>query len=202
MRCLRFGVLAVSLLPCFLWMAGCGGDPTDQNSGAPPPLRVERVEDANVFRVDHPEQFPLTAAVPHAATTQLKVTGTVTPDISRNVPVISMATGRVIEIAARLGDTVQKGQVLLRVQSADISGAFSDYQKAVADEKLTATQLERANRLYARGAISLNDLQVAQDTDAKDKVDVKTIAAKLRLLGQTDLDQPSDVVEIRARFPE
>ncbi len=111
---------------------------------------------------------------------------------------ISMATGRVIEIAARLGDTVQKGQVLLRVQSADISGAFSDYQKAVADEKLTATQLERANRLYARGAISLNDLQVAQDTDAKDKVDVKTIAAKLRLLGQTDLDQPSDIVEIRA----
>jgi cobalt-zinc-cadmium efflux system membrane fusion protein len=198
MRRVGFETLAHFFLPGMLLFAGCGGAPNDQNSGAPPPLRVERAEDANVFQVDHREQFPLTAAVAHDATSQLKVTGTVTPDIARNVPVISLASGRVIEIAARLGDTVQKGQVLLRVQSADIGGAYSDYQKAVADEQLTRTQLERADRLYAKGAISLNDLQVAQDTDAKAKVDVKTTAARLQLLGNTNLDQPSDIVEIRA----
>ena len=181
-----------------LLLAGCGGARNDENAGAPPPLKVERVEDPNVFQVEHPEQFPLTAAVAHTATSSLKVTGTVTPDISRNVPVISLASGRVVDIGARLGDTVQKGQLLLRVQSADIAGAFSDYQKAVADEQLTNTQLERADRLYAKGAISLNDLQVARDTDAKAKVDVKTTAARLRLLGNTELDQPSDIVEIRA----
>jgi cobalt-zinc-cadmium efflux system membrane fusion protein len=191
------GALAICFLAGLL-TAGCGSAPTDQNGGAPPPLKVERVDNPDVFQVDHPEQFPLTAAVAHTATSQLKVTGTVTPDISRNVPVISLASGRVVEIAARLGDTVQKGQVLLRVQSADISGAYSDYQKAVADEQLTRTQLERSERLYARGAISLNDLQVAQDTDSKAKVDVKTTAAKLKLLGNMDLDQPSDIVEIRA----
>src|SRR5262249_21762857 len=97
-----------------------------------------------------------------------------------------------------LGDTVQKGQVLLRVQSADISSAFSDYQKAVADDQLTRTQLERAEFLYGKGAISLNDLQVAQDTEAKAKVDVKTATEKLRVLGNTNLDQPSGIVEIRA----
>ena len=198
MRRVGYETLALIFLPGLLLVAGCGGGQTDQNGGAPPPLRVERVEDANVFQVDHPEQFPLTSAVAHSATSALKVTGTVTPDISRNVPVISMATGRVIEIAARLGDTVQKGQVLLRVQSADIGGAYSDYQKAVADEKLTATQLQRSDLLYSKGAISLNDLQVAQDTDAKAKVDVKTTAAKLHLLGQSDLGQPSDIVEIHA----
>ena len=190
-----------SLALCFLAVLGitaCGNAPGDPNGGAPPPLKVERADDPNVFPVDHPEQFPLAAAVAHDSTTQLKVTGTVTPDISRNVPVISLASGRVVELSARLGDTVQKGQVLLRVQSADIAGAYSDYQKAVADEQLTRTQLDRADRLYARGAISLNDLQVAQDTDAKAKVDVKTTAAKLRLLGNTDLDQPSDIVELRA----
>lgn len=190
-------MLALACLAALL-LAGCGGAPNDPNAGAPPPLRVERTDDPNVFQVDHPEQFPLTSAVAHAATSSLKVTGTVTPDVSKNVPVISLATGRVVEIGARLGDTVQKGQVLLRVQSADIAGAYSDYQKAVADEQLTRTQLDRAERLYARGAISLNDLQVAQDTDAKAKVDVKTTAGKLRLLGNNDLDQPSDIVEIRA----
>ncbi|HXP82836.1 MAG TPA: efflux RND transporter periplasmic adaptor subunit [Verrucomicrobiae bacterium] len=198
MRRAGFETLVLFFLPGLLLFAGCEGAQNDQNAGAPPPLKVERAEDANVFQVDHPEQFPLTAAVAHSATSQLKVTGTVTPDISRNVPVISLASGRVIEIAARLGDTVQKGQVLLRVQSADIAGAYSDYQKAVADEQLTRTQLDRAERLYAKGAISLNDLQVAQDTEAKAKVDVKTTTGKLRLLGNTDLDQPSDIVEIRA----
>ena len=198
MRSAGFKTLALFFLPGLLFFAGCSGAKDDENAGAPPPLKVERVDDPDVFQVDHPEQFPLTAAVAHTATSQLKVTGTVTPDISRNVPVISLASGRVVEIAARLGDTVQKGQVLLRVQSADISGAYSDYQKAVADEQLTRTQLERADRLYAKGAISLNDFQVAQDTDAKAKVDVKTTAARLKLLGNTDLDQPSDIVELRA----
>ncbi len=179
-------------------LAGCGDAKNDPNPGAPPPLKVERAEDSNVFQADHPNQFPLATAVEHLATSQLKATGTVTPDISRNVPVISLATGRVVEIAARLGDTVKKGQVLLRVQSADISSAFSDYQKAVANEQLTRTQMERAQLLYDKGAISLNDLQVAQDTDAKAKVDVKTTAEKLRVLGNTNLDQPSGVVEIRA----
>jgi cobalt-zinc-cadmium efflux system membrane fusion protein len=179
-------------------LAGCGNEHNDPNAGAPPPLKVERAEDRNLFQVERPEQFPLTAAVEHVTVSQLRATGTVNPDISRSVPVISVAAGRVVEIKARLGDTVQKGQVLLRVQSADISSAFSDYQKAVADEQLTRTQLERAQLLYKEGAISLNDFQVAQDTDAKAKVDVKTAAEKLRVLGNTNLDQPSGIVEIRA----
>jgi cobalt-zinc-cadmium efflux system membrane fusion protein len=178
--------------------AGCGDAGKDANAGAPPPLKVEQVSDPNVFQVEHPDQFPLVAAVEHFAAPQLRVTGVVTPDISRNVPVISVATGRVVEIAARLGDTVKKGQLLLRVQSADVAGAFSDYQKAVADEQLTRTQLDRAQLLYDKCAISLNDLQVAQDTDVKAKVDVKTTAEKLRVLGNTHLDQPSGIVEIRA----
>jgi len=196
MSCTRIATLA--LLLALGWLeTGCNSK-NDPQAEAPPPLRVERVEDRNVFQVDRPERFQLTPAVAHVATSQLRVTGTVYPDISRNVPVISLATGRVVDIAARLGDTVQKGQLLLRVQSADISGAFSDYQKAVADEQLARTQLERAQLLYDKGAIALNDLQIAHDTEAKAKVDVKTTAEKLRVLGDVNLDQPSGVVEIRA----
>ena len=103
-----------------------------------------------------------------------------------------------VEIDARLGDTVKKGQLLLRVQSADISGAFSDYRKAQADEQLARTQLERAKLLYAKGAISLNDSQVAQDNEDKAKVDVETTAERLRVLGNPTLEQPTGFVEIRA----
>jgi cobalt-zinc-cadmium efflux system membrane fusion protein len=179
-------------------LAGCGGAKSDPTAGAPPPLRVETAGDPNVFRTDHPDQFPLAAAVAHVATPELKVTGTVNPDISRTVPVISLASGRVVEIDARLGDSVEKGQLLLRVQSADIAGAFSDYQKAVADEQLARTQLERSQLLYDRGAISLNDLQISQDTEVKAQVDLTTTAEKLRVLGNANLNQPSGIVDIRA----
>ncbi len=178
--------------------AGCGEDKLGANEGAPPATKVESVADRSTFRVDHPDRFPLTKAVAHEAASELRATGTVTPDISRTVPVISIATGRVIEIKARLGDVVKKGQTLLLVQSSDIAGAYSDYQKAVADEKLSRTQLERAKLLYDKGVISQNDFQIAEDTDAKAKVDVKTTAEKLRVLGSANLDQPSGTVEVRA----
>jgi cobalt-zinc-cadmium efflux system membrane fusion protein len=194
----RRGVAILSLpLITALILAGCG-DKSDPQAEAPPPLKVERISDRNVFQVDHPERFQLTQAQEHIATPQLRVTGTVNPDISRAVPVISIAVGRVVEIDARLGDTVKKGQLLLKVQSADIAGAFSDYRKAIADEQLASTQLERAKILYDKGAISLNDFQVAQDTESKATVDVETTAEKLHVLGNASLDKPSGIVEIRA----
>jgi cobalt-zinc-cadmium efflux system membrane fusion protein len=125
------------------------------------------------------------------------VTGVVAPDVLRNVPVVTLASGRVVDIHARLGDTVQKGQLLLSVRSADVSSGYSDYRKAVADETLARTQLERARDLYAHGASSMNDLQIAQDTEDKAKVDVETTAEHLRLLGN-DPDKPNSVVDIYA----
>jgi cobalt-zinc-cadmium efflux system membrane fusion protein len=176
---------------------GCSRVHADAGAESPPPTTV--VPDVNVtlFSVDHPEQFPVTVAVAHAAAPKLVVTGMVNPDISRNVPVISLATGRVVAIHARLGDTVNKGQLLLSIRSDDVAGGFSDYRKAIADETLARTQLERAKELYDHGAISLNDLQVAEDTEDKAKVDVDTKAEHLRLLGN-DPDKPNGIVEVSA----
>jgi len=180
-----------------LLLAGCGDRKGDPKAEAPPPVTVEREQDLNVFPVDHPEQFPLVTAVAHESTSQLTVTGTVAPDITRSVPVISIATGRVVELHARLGDTVKKGQLLMRVQSADMSAAFSDHRKALADEQLARTQMERSKLLYDKGAISLNELQVAQDTADKAKVDVENTAERLRVLGG-DIDRPAAIVDVRA----
>jgi len=188
---------AIALVGISIFATGCGNAKGDPAAEAPPPAQVEHEQDGSVIEVDHPEQFPLATAAAHNSRSELVVTGVVAPDISRNVPVISLASGRVVEIRARLGDIVQKGQLLLRVRSDDISSAYSDYQKAVADETLAHTQLERAKDLYAHGAIALNDLQIAQDTENKAEVDVKTTEEHLRLLG-SDPDKPNGVVDIVA----
>lgn len=188
---------AAFLMGAVLLLDGCGQGKGDPKAEAPPHAVVEHEQDANVFEVEHPEQFLLVPAVEHVSASQLSVTGTVNPDISRNVPVISIATGRVVEIKARLGDTVQKGQILLRVQSADMSGAFSDHRKAVADEKLARIQFERAKLLYDKGAISLNDYQTAEDVENKAKVDVENTSERLHVLGGS-VDHPAAIVDIRA----
>jgi len=185
-------------LPALLLLAGCGKAPDGKSAaGAPPPAIVVPDFDVSLFRVEHPEQFPLAEASSRTAAPELVVTGMVSPDVNRNVPVISMVSGRVVAVHARLGDTVEAGQLLLSVRSDDLLNGFSDYQKAVADEALTRAQLERARDLYAHGAISMNDLQVSQNADDKAKVDVETRAQHLRLLGK-DPGQPNGVVDITA----
>ncbi|MBV9885727.1 MAG: efflux RND transporter periplasmic adaptor subunit [Acidobacteria bacterium] len=193
------GLKFIAAVCVFVWLtAGCGGESKgDPKAEAPPQTKVEHEEDVNIVQTDHPEQFPLVAAADYTSTSQIVATGVISPDVSRTVPVVSLATGRVVEIKARLGDTVKKGQVLLVVQSADIAGAFSDYRKAVADEKLANTQLERSKLLYDKGAISLNDLQVAEDAEDKAKVDVENTTERLKVLGG-NIDHPAAVVNITA----
>ena len=196
MRRSGVGTAAQCMALCLL-LAGCGASKGDPKAEAPLPVQVEREQDANMIQVDDPGKFPLAAATAHNSRSELVVTGVVAPDISRNVPVVTLASGRVVDIQARLGDTVNKGQLLLRVRSSDVSGAYSDYRKAVADEALARTQFERAKILYEKGAISQNDLQIAQDAEEKGKVDVDTSAERLRLLGN-DPDRPNSTLDIYA----
>jgi cobalt-zinc-cadmium efflux system membrane fusion protein len=148
--------------------------------------------------VEHPERYPLATATRREATPQLSVTCAVNPDVSRAVPVVSMASGRVVELRARLGDQVEKGQLLLRIQSPDISGAFADYRKAVADEVLTRAQLERAQKMHDAEVLAKKDLEIAEDTAHKARVDVENAAARLRVLGADPAHPPSGIVDVFA----
>jgi cobalt-zinc-cadmium efflux system membrane fusion protein len=198
-KCRLFAAALALLIPAMLILAGCGGKAAtgDPAAGAPPPAQVEEEHNGDVFKVDHPEQFPLVVAGKRISTPELNATGTVNPDVSRNVPVISIASGRIIELHARLGDTVTKGQLLMKVQSADISQAFSDYRQAVADEVLSKAQFDRAKILFDKGAIAQKDLEVAQDAESKATVSVETAQEHLRVLG-ADTQNPSPVVNVYA----
>ena len=178
-------------------LAACNEGKADPKAEAPPPASVQADLDANNFKIDHPEQFPLATAVEHKTAPALDVTGVVQPDIARAVPVISLASGRVVEIKARLGDVVKKGQLLLRVQSNDVSGAYQTYVKAANDERLARVQLERTQILYEKGAVAKSALEQSEDTEDDAKADLNAATEQLRLLG-IDKDHPSGVVDIFA----
>jgi cobalt-zinc-cadmium efflux system membrane fusion protein len=188
------GALIASLI---LVLSGCKSGP--EGGGAPPPAHVIEVQDMNRITIDSNDvgKFQLARAEKIESAGMLNVTGSVFPDISREVPVISMANGRVVDIRARLDDNVKKGQLLLRVQSPDITNAFDAYLKASNDEQLANKSYLRNQDLFQHGAISQAMLEQAEDTEKNAKADVTAAEEQLKTLG-VDKDHPSSVVNVFA----
>jgi cobalt-zinc-cadmium efflux system membrane fusion protein len=178
-------------------LGGCGGEKHDKAAEAPPAAQVESEGGVSLITVDHPDRFAVTTATQYASTSSLNVTGTVTPDVSRTIPVISIASGRVVAIHTQLGAFVKKGQLLMEVQSTDISNAFNQYLKAVNDERLARTQYERAKILYDKGAIAKSQLEIAEDGEQDAKTDLTAAEQALHFLG-VDPAHPSLTAKVYA----
>jgi cobalt-zinc-cadmium efflux system membrane fusion protein len=169
----------------------CSGDPKAV------PTKSEITLDPNLYTVEHSELFQLATVGTRNLPTVLSANGSVTPDVNSTIHVTSQGSGRVVSLNVRLGDYVKKGQLLLSIHSADLAGAFSDYQKAAADERLAKQGLERAQLLYSHGALAEKDLQQAQDTEEKAQVDVQNAEQHVRILGG-DPAHPGSLIELRA----
>jgi len=117
------GLLVVSIQSCcYCSLQQRQGDTAD---GAPPPAKVVPFADAALFTVDHPEQFPLPRPSIHCV--GIGRHGNGYPDVSRNVR--SFLSPRDVSwLSGRLGDTVQKGQLLMTIRSDDVSGGYSNYK--------------------------------------------------------------------------
>jgi membrane fusion protein, heavy metal efflux system len=189
-------ILAPTALIAFA-LTGCKGK--EQGDGAPPPAQVVQVADMNLITIDKNDvsKFPLVAADKIESASELHVTGTVFPDIAREVPVISLANGRVVDIKTRLDDNVTKGQLLFRVQSQDVTNAFDTYLKAVNDEHLANKAYVRAEDLFKHGAISQAMEEQAEDAENDAKADLTAADEQLRLLG-VDKNHPTNIVDVHA----
>jgi membrane fusion protein, heavy metal efflux system len=174
-----------------LFTSACSQEKRPVTAGA------EVTLEQGVFDVQQPVGFKLATIESRALPTMLTASGAVSPDVNRTIHVTSPGSGRVVEINARLGDKVRKGQVLLSIASSDLGSATADYQKAVADEELSRKALDRAQLLFSHGALAEKDLQLSQDTEDKAKVDLQATAERVRLLGG-DPGHPVSVIQLRA----
>ncbi len=188
----RYAAMALLCLSCALWPA-CSQGPAER----PDSKVIETNTDPNVFTIRDPGQFPVVPVQVREVQDETSANCVIAPDITHSVPVVSLGGGRVVEIKAKLGDYVTKGEILLLINSPDLTSAFSDYQKFKADEELARKQVARAQLLYDKGAIALADLESAQDNDAKAKVDLQAAADRVRVLGG-DINHPTGLLPLRA----
>ena len=193
----RGAALASALLCALVLFNGCKD--TIQGDGAPPAAKVVEVPDMSLITIDRNDvaKFPLATVGQVEAPSELSATGAVFPDISREVPVISLANGRVVDIRTRLDDNVKKGQILMSVQSTDVTNAFDAYLKAVNDEQLARKSWIRAEDLFKHGAISQAMEEQALDAENDAKADLAAADQQLKILG-VDKDHPTNLVNVYA----
>ena len=195
----RAGIAAGFAIGASLCLAVTGCKSKDDGSGAPPPAKVVEVSNMSLISIPAADahKFPIVAASQIEASSELSATGTVFPDVSREVPVISLANGRVVDIKARLDDNVKKGQLLFSVQSPDVTNAFNAYLKAVNDEQLANKAYIRADDLFKHGVISQAMLEQAEDAEKDAKADLQAADAQLKIFG-LDKEHPSSIVHVYA----
>jgi len=193
------GTLFIALLLVTGGVSGCKHDDKDSAAQEAPPSQPTVVETGGggSVTVKRPERFALTAAVSKSVVSTVDVTGSVNPDVSREIPVLSLANGRVVALHVGLGDYVKKGQLVMEVQSPDVTTAFDAYLKAVNDERLTKVTLDRDKLLYDKGAIPQSQLQAAQNAEEDTTADLTASEQQLKILG-VDRNHPGDSVKIFA----
>lgn len=131
--------------------------------------------------------------------------GVLTLDETRTARIGSMVEGKIVSLSAEVGARVPAGAVLADIHSHVIHETWAEYRKAIADRKRRMTELtyavqaeERARRLYADKAISLQEVQRAQvDRVAAEqaldmvKTEVRRTEEALEHLGITSGEDPS-----------
>lgn len=192
----RVGIGTVAVL---ISLQGCHSKEANREAAEAPPSTPTVVDAStdNAVHVTQPQRFPLTAVLSRSVFDSLNVTGVVQPDVSREVPVLSIANGRVTALHVGLGNTVHKGQLVMDVQSPDVAQAFLSYQTALANEQLAKTTLTRDQLLYDKGAIAKSLLDIAENGEADARAAQHAAEQELRILG-VDKDHPSDTVHVYA----
>ena len=139
------------------------------------------------------------AAVNGTATTRLHVPGVVQPNAYKNVDVTSLVSGRITQVRGELGQNVMSGDVLAIVYSPELADAQTTFVAARAELAAHALALTRAQRLYAIGAASRQELEKLDAEKSQMDHMVETARARLVLLGIPEeraqrLASPADVV--------
>src|SRR5215471_12326518 len=116
----------------------------------------------------------------------LRISGAVAYNAFETTPVFAAIRGPVHEILVTPGQFVSAGQPLLTVTSPDYSAARSAYIKARDAFALADKLYLRAQDLFAHGAISEADLQLAESNRTQAHAEVESSADALRALGLKD----------------
>lgn len=190
-------ILPTTLLALSLMLVACGRNAPEASPATEKPATAP--EKAATGDKEGPEagQIHLTDAEIKAAGIRteeanetevherIAVTATIQANQDRLAHVAPRVPGRIVGIAAKLGDRVKAGQSLASLDSIELGEAHSAYLQADSQYRLAQADFERAEKLYADQIVPQKDFLRSRAEHEKARANLRAATDKLRLMGVT-----------------
>ena len=176
--------LAAAALAVVLMLPACSDAPAPVAPAGPPPPTLQGRQLR--FAPGHPElaQLGIVAAAP-GKTVTVDLPARVVWNEERTQRLYPAFAGRVVRIAADVGQAVKPGTMLAQLASPDFGVAQADTAKAQIDSRLAQKTLQRQKELFEAGIIARKDLDQAEADAARSGAEIQRTEARTRLYGGT-----------------
>ena len=173
-----------------LWV-GCEG-----RGDSAPIAEAQAQREPGVYPAESPSLRHLQTSPVRRATgeRELPAVGRVTFDEARVVNITTPLAGRVTQLKATVGTVVKKGQVLVVLDSPEITAVRADLRKALVDLSAADKNLERVKLLVAEKAAARKDELSAEVDRQKALAEVSRLRSRLALLGKKESDHSAHLV--------
>jgi RND family efflux transporter MFP subunit len=114
---------------------------------------------------------------------EVRVPGTVRPNIYKQVQVAPLVGGVVTQVSAELGQDVKRGQALAQLFSRELAEAQTAYVSSNAELEAEHKKLERTQELVRLGAASREELETVEANHRVHAAHVEEARQRLLLLG-------------------
>jgi cobalt-zinc-cadmium efflux system membrane fusion protein len=183
-------------------LLGCGGTPESPESSPPETSANGQVTlSQEVLLAAGIRSVPVSKEVFHP---HVVATGVIRPDAQRSVIIRSRIAGRVLRVAADVGDKVASGQLLAVLEGPDVTAAQARYRTALAREAAAKRAAERGAKLLQIGAMSLAEVESRNseaEVAAAEAAAARQDLTRLGLNPENDASDPSHASEFKITSP-
>jgi cobalt-zinc-cadmium efflux system membrane fusion protein len=193
----RAAASIVFLVPC---LHGChsraasGAEATPSSASA---LRATSPNESVELTATQLRSVSVQPVTEHPFTLVRETVGNIDFNQDMTVQVSPPYQGRIVQLIAKSGDTVKKGQLLFTIDSPDLVQAESTLISAAGVLKLTNNVLERAKGLYEIQGLAQKDYQQAISDQQAAEAAYKAARDAVRIFGKTESEMDRIVAERR-----
>ncbi len=178
-------LIGICVLVGLVWVMINHREETEKNKKQnDPPEMFKHQGDEIIIPQDSPLKSRI-KVMPVGAGADARVTsfpGMVEANTASSANIEPPLTGRIIKLNVKIGDHVQKGQVLAVMSSGDLAQAYSDVSKAKDSLNLADASLKRAREVNAIGANANKDVEAAQSAQTQAKSEYERASNRLHSL--------------------
>jgi len=169
------------VLPLACFMSACGSRAGDAK-GAEPAKQREGLE-AVKLTPEIAGRLKWHKVAERRLPRNLVVTGKVQFNEDQTARILAPVAGQVVDLRARLGDSVKSGDTLFSLRSREVAQLMTDYLESRRDLDLAEKTLAMTKDLFEHQAASRIALQQAESDAAKGRAKLAHAAESLRIFG-------------------